>query len=131
YANVFLCQFALAQMSAACERAPDNATYRVALGIAQYRLGKFEKGRYAEALATLTRCDQSHPTALAFLAMTQHQVGQAGEARTWLDKAVQALKENPGVAGDGRLDRENFRREAEQVLRDPPGGAGNQAGPPP
>jgi hypothetical protein len=45
YANVFMCQFALVQALAACARVPDNDQYRLALGVAQYRLGKFQKDR--------------------------------------------------------------------------------------
>src|SRR5262249_8210815 len=80
YANLFVCRLALVQMKAACERVPDDKQYRLALGVAQYRLGKFQKERYTEALATLTQCDQTQPATLAFLAMTQHQLGQKEQA---------------------------------------------------
>jgi hypothetical protein len=43
YANAFTCRFAVAQMNAACGLAPD-AGYRLGLGVAQYRLGRFERG---------------------------------------------------------------------------------------
>jgi hypothetical protein len=110
YANVFMCQFALAQMRAACDRAPEHAPYRIAVGVAQYRLGKFQKERYQGALATLSKCDQSHPTTLAFLALTQHQLGQQEQARTTLARLREVMKEPPW-AKDEEADR--FLREAE------------------
>lgn len=88
-----MCQFALAQMNAACERAADNAAYRIALSVAQYRLGKFEKERYPEALTTRTKCDQSQPATLAFLAMTQHQLAKKDEAKTTLGRLRDVMKQ--------------------------------------
>jgi Flp pilus assembly protein TadD len=92
YANAFACRFARAQMAAACERAPDDGQYRIALAVAQYRLGRFQKGHYAEALATLAKCDPSQPTTLAFLAMTEHCVGQNEQARTTLGRLREIMK---------------------------------------
>src|SRR5262249_32912321 len=59
----------------ACRLAPDNGHYLNTLGVAQYRVGNYEK-----ALETLTRSEKLNATAergplpedLAFLAMTQH-----------------------------------------------------------
>jgi hypothetical protein len=107
YANVFQCRFALAQLRAACERAP--APYLTALGVAQYRLGRFEKERYPEALATLGRCDPGHPTVLAFLALTQQQLGRKEQARATLARLREVLKE-PAWAGDAEV--QGFLREA-------------------
>src|SRR5262245_45635532 len=94
YANVFLCRFALAQMKAT----PDNAPYRIARGVAQHRLGRFEKERYPEALVTLNKCDQHHPVTLAFLAMTEYQLAQKGQARTTLARLRNIMKEPPWAA---------------------------------
>jgi hypothetical protein len=113
YANVFMCQFALAQMNAAYQRAPDNASYRIALGVAQYRLGKFQKERYPEALATLTRCDQNHPTTLAFLALTQHQLGQKEQARSTLAGLRELMKDKRWAENTEAL---GFLREAEALI---------------
>jgi hypothetical protein len=113
YANGFVCRFALAQMNAACERAPDNVTYRSALGGAQYRLGRFQKERYPEALATLTRCDQDQPATLAFLGMTQHQLGQAEQARTTLTR-LRDLRKEPAWVADAEA--EAFVREAATLI---------------
>jgi hypothetical protein len=85
-------QFALAQMNAASERAPDNATYRVALGIGQYRLGRFQNESYHKARAMLLACDQTHPTTLAFLAMTQHRLDQNEPAQATLAYLRELMK---------------------------------------
>jgi hypothetical protein len=57
------------------------------------RLAKFQKERYAEALATLTKCDQMHPTTLVFLAMTQHQLGERDLASATLTRLREVAKE--------------------------------------
>jgi WD40 repeat protein len=112
YANVFMCQYALAQMNAACEQARDNSPYRFALGVAQFRLGKFHKEQYAEALATLARCDHHHPPTLAFLAMTQHQLGDK-EARTTLAR-LREITKDPEWASNPEA--EAFLREAAELI---------------
>ncbi|MBI1916490.1 MAG: protein kinase [Planctomycetes bacterium] len=117
YANVFACRFALAQMKAACERAPDATQYRIALGVAQYRLGKFQKERFPEALAALTKCDQHHPATLAFLAMTQHQVGDKDQARTTLARLRDTLKGPPWVDNN---EAKSFLGEAAQLIQGSP-----------
>jgi hypothetical protein len=92
YANIFTSQLALAQMKKASAQAPTVAPYRIGLGVAQYRLGKFEKERYAEAQATLTTCDPNHPAALAFLALAQHQLGEKEQARATLARLRELMK---------------------------------------
>jgi hypothetical protein len=119
YANVFTRQFALAQMRTACERAPDDPSYRIALGVAQYRLGKFQKERYPEALATLTRCDQEQPATQVFLAMTQHQLGQKDQSQAALTRLREAMKK-PEWGKD--QEARNFLREAEAVVSAKAGG---------
>jgi WD40 repeat protein/serine/threonine protein kinase len=113
YANVFVCELARAQMEAACERAPENARYRVALGVAQYRLGRFQRQRYLEARATLTRCAPSQPTTLAFLVLTQHHLGQNEQARATLAR-LRGLMKEPQWAGNAEA--EAFVREAERAI---------------
>jgi WD40 repeat protein len=113
YANVLVCEIARAQMKAACERAPENAQYRVALGVAQYRLGRFQRQRYREARATLTRCAPSQPTTLAFLAMTQQHLGQNEQARTTLARLRRMRKEPQWAAN---AEAEAFVREAERAI---------------
>jgi dipeptidyl aminopeptidase/acylaminoacyl peptidase len=115
YANVFVCELARAQMEAACERAPENAHYRIALGVAQFRLGRFQRQRYVEARATLSRCPPSQPTTLAFLAMTQQHLGQKEQARTTLARLRRMMKE-PEWAGNAEA--EAFAREAERAIEE-------------
>jgi hypothetical protein len=117
YANVFMCRFALAQMNAACEGDPANAPYRIALGVAQYRLGRFQKERYPEALKTLTRCDPKQPATLAFLALTQHQLGQKEQARTTLTRLREILREPQSATN---AEAEAFLREAAEVIEGRP-----------
>jgi sugar lactone lactonase YvrE len=117
YANVFVCRLALAQMNAACERAPDHALYRLGLGVAQYRLGKFHKERYPDALATLSKCDPNHPTMLAFLAMTQQQLGQKEQARTTLARLRELMKQPPWTT-DAEV--KLFLREASELIEGSP-----------
>ena len=52
-----------------------------------------------DALATLTRCDPKQPAALAFLAMTRHQLGQQDQARAALDR-LHDLAKAPAWAND-------------------------------
>jgi hypothetical protein len=117
YSNVFVCRSALAQMNAACARAPHNEQYRVGLGVAQYRLGRSQKERYAEARATLTKCDPNHPAALAFLAMAQHQLGEGGPARAGLARLREVLK-RPEWAADAEAGA--FLREAAELIEGKP-----------
>ena len=117
YVNVFMCQFALAQMNTACERAPDNAQFRLALSVAHYRLGKFQKERFPEALATLSKCDPTQPATLAFLAMTQHQLGQKVHAKATLARLPEIIKK-PECAG--KAEAEAFKREAAELIEGKP-----------
>src|SRR5262249_27221485 len=79
YLNAWQYRFALWQAKTACRLARDNADFLSTLGTAYYRVGE-----YQETLRTLTRSDQrrmarsqgSLPADLAFLAMTQHRLGQ-------------------------------------------------------
>src|SRR5207302_1968675 len=73
---------ALRQAEAACRQEPDNGSFLITLGAAQYR-----NRQYAAALKTLTQSDKlnaartkrSLPADLAFRAMTQFHVGQKAE----------------------------------------------------
>jgi WD40 repeat protein/serine/threonine protein kinase len=88
--------------------------YLDALGIAQYRIG-----RYSDALTTLTKSarinateEGSLPGDLAFLAMTQHQLGKKDEAKATLGRLREVMKQPPswpGPYGD-------FMREAEELI---------------
>jgi WD40 repeat protein/tRNA A-37 threonylcarbamoyl transferase component Bud32 len=112
YSNIDMCRFAWTQTRAACNLAPDETSYRLALGIALYRLGKFQKERYPEALAVLTKCDQSQPATLLFLATTCSQLGETNKARMWFDKALLLIDKDK--KDDAELSR--FRAEATELL---------------
>ena len=91
FANVFTIETALAQMQAAFDRAPTE-DFRCKLGVAHYRLGKFQNDQYAQALELLKKCRQDRPMTLAFAAMTQHQLGHKAEARATLTQLRKLLK---------------------------------------
>jgi WD40 repeat protein/serine/threonine protein kinase len=75
---------ALRYAEAACRLAPQESMFISTLGVARYRAGQ-----YREALADLNRSLTLNvrrfggpiPADLAFIAMAQHRLGQAGEAR--------------------------------------------------
>jgi uncharacterized protein with WD repeat len=99
YANVLVTKTALAQMQTACATAPAEDKYRSVLGIAHYRLGKFHKEQYLEALALLTKCHPDQPATLAFLAMTQHRLGHQVEAQANLAR-LRKILQTPDWAND-------------------------------
>jgi hypothetical protein len=101
--------FALRQAQTACQRAPAKGQYQTALGVAQYRTG-----RYQEALATLKKCDHGAPEVQAFLAMAQHRAARQQDARTTLEQLRQTLKTPQWAA---HPEPQRFLREAEELLR--------------
>jgi hypothetical protein len=109
---------ALRLAEAACRIQPENGLHRSALGIAQYRNGKFD-----EAAVTLTRADQinskspggSFPPDLAFLALAQHRLGRKQEARAALARLRETMK-NPRWARD--QDASAFLQEAQTIGSD-------------
>jgi WD40 repeat protein/serine/threonine protein kinase len=99
YANIFMCQLALAQLKKASDQAPTIGPYRIGLGVAQYRLGKYQPESYTKARATLATCDLNNAATLAFLAMTQQQQGEKKEARATLTH-LRELMERPEWAAN-------------------------------
>jgi WD40 repeat protein/serine/threonine protein kinase len=105
YLNAFQYDFALQQAETACRLSPEPARYRTTLGAAQYRTG-----RYGAALATLTQAEQAAentPATLAFLALTQHRLGEVEQARKTLARLREALRSPAAV-----------NREATDLLRE-------------
>jgi WD40 repeat protein len=98
-ANRFVTEIAVLQMKAADQWAPDHDKYRSALGIAYYRLGKFEKEKYQDALTLLEMCKQKEARTVAFLAMTQHRLDRKGGAQATLERLRELLK-RPEWSGD-------------------------------
>jgi eukaryotic-like serine/threonine-protein kinase len=106
---------ALGWAQTACRLSPDHGSCLSALGLTQYRLG-----RYADALKTLTRAEalnQANPSDQladrAFLAMAHHRLGHKAQAATALDRLRDLVKKSPA-----RMDEEAlvFLREAETLL---------------
>jgi WD40 repeat protein/serine/threonine protein kinase len=117
HANVFTCELAVAQMKAACRLAPGVTSFRRALGVAQYRLGRFHHEECANARASLLKDDQNHPTTLAFLAMSQFQEGQKERARDTLAR-LRELDSTPPWSTDAEA--ASFLREAATLIEDKP-----------
>jgi TolA-binding protein len=86
------------------------------LGMAQYRLGK-----YQEALTTLTRADELNqathggpvPADLAFLAMSRYQMRETDKAQASLTQLRETLQK-PNWAGNDEAHR--LLKEAEALL---------------
>src|SRR4029078_12309325 len=111
-----MCEFALMQTTAACALTPDSEQYRVALGAAQYRLGKFQKEFFPKALGTLNTCDSDDPVAIALRAMTQFRLNEKDQARESLTIMRQKLKEKRESLG---TDADALFLEAEQLISSP------------
>src|SRR5262249_23631695 len=97
YLNAFQYRFALRQAETACRLASTRDRYRTTLGGARYRIGS-----YAEARAVLNQphtADAEDPVRLAFLAMTEHRLGQADPARRTLAR-LRTVKASPQWAKD-------------------------------
>jgi tetratricopeptide (TPR) repeat protein len=106
---------ALRQAEVAVNLAPGNGFILNTLGAAQYRAG-----RYADALATLTKSELlnatkegSRPADLAFLAMSRHQLGKKDEAKATLGRLRAVMKQPRWVKDDKSV---GFLREAEELI---------------
>jgi WD40 repeat protein len=105
---------ALKQAETACRLEPDNVPYLTTLGVAQYRVAK-----YQEAVDTLTRSDKINgasqrgrqPADVGFLAMAQFKLGQKESAQALLGELRQ-LAMQPLWAHAAQ----NILREPEEVL---------------
>jgi tetratricopeptide (TPR) repeat protein len=96
-----------------------DAGIRNTLGAILYRAGQ-----YKEAVAELNKAiklNQKGGTAadFLFLAVAHHRLGQADEARQWLDRARQELEKNPPVHWSVQVEFQLFRREAEALIEGP------------
>jgi hypothetical protein len=95
YLNAFQYRFALLQAEHACRLDPDRENYRLGLGAARYRAGRYREA--VETLGTADRLDKGSPAVLAFLAMAHHQLGQPEKARTALARLRQGLDQPRGT----------------------------------
>jgi WD40 repeat protein len=108
YLNAIQYDFALRQARTACESGREKGRYQTALGVAQYRTG-----RYQQARTTLKQRDPDTPEVLAFLAMAQHRAGQHQDARTTLEGLRQSMQK-PAWATNAEA--QGFLREAEALI---------------
>jgi WD40 repeat protein/tRNA A-37 threonylcarbamoyl transferase component Bud32 len=139
YGNAFQNRFALRQAETACRLAPAQNKYLTTLGAAQYRAGQYAQARdtlaqadlrhraalvslvllaqqWPQALVTLWQARalrETVPANLAFLAMTQHQLGQKELAQATLAR-LREIAEKPEWAND--KEAQSLLREAETVL---------------
>ena len=79
----------------------------------------YRVSEYAAALEILTRSDKINaagrdPAHLAFLAMTQHQLGQPAPARATLARLRETLQQDSRWAND--VNAQAFLREAEALI---------------
>jgi dipeptidyl aminopeptidase/acylaminoacyl peptidase len=97
---------------AAVRLAPKEGNYLNTLGVVQYRLG-----RYDVALATLRKSqklnESPRPDDLAFLAMTQHQLGKKDEAKATFNRLREVIKQSPYTEDAEAAD---FLEEAKELI---------------
>jgi WD40 repeat protein/serine/threonine protein kinase len=108
---------ALVEAEETCRLTPDNASYVDTLGVAQYRNRKYEQALKSLSLAAKLFAAQfklDHPTTLAFLAMTQHQLGQGQNAQTTMSR-VRQLMQQPRWANN--VEAKAAIAEAEELLK--------------
>jgi tetratricopeptide (TPR) repeat protein len=87
---------ALRYSEEACQLEPENGDFQSTLGVADYRVGNYEK-----ALDVVARSDKIHalkdegsnPAELAFLAMAHQQLGHAKEAEAKLQLLRERMKD--------------------------------------
>jgi chromosome condensin MukBEF ATPase and DNA-binding subunit MukB len=117
---------ALLQAEEVCSLEPENGLYLNTLGVAQYRVGK-----YQQVIDTLTRSDKlnrirfgnSLPADLAFLSMAQHRLGLKQQALATFERLRQIMSASeqakaPSAAEDEATRNENraFFKEAEETI---------------
>jgi WD40 repeat protein/serine/threonine protein kinase len=114
-------RLALRQAQAACRLRPENRDYVVTRGLAHYRLKEYDDSLLAleQARRLFRAADQPSPPALlAFLAMTQHELGKKQQARDTLEELRQAMqKPRPPTA---QAEASAFLDEAERIVASTP-----------
>jgi WD40 repeat protein/tetratricopeptide (TPR) repeat protein/tRNA A-37 threonylcarbamoyl transferase component Bud32 len=94
-----------------------DADVRNTLGAVLYRAGQYRDAVAELNEAVKLRNNQGGTAAdCFFLAMAHHRLGQADEARQWLDRARQELDKNPSVLLNTQMESQLFRREAEALI---------------
>jgi WD40 repeat protein/serine/threonine protein kinase len=114
YLNAFQYRFALLQAEHACRLAPHRPECRIGLGAALYRAGRCQQA--IETLAAADPIGKASPTALAFLAMGHHQLGQHQQARAAFAR-LRALFDQPQWAKNAEA--VNLMHEAQALIAPP------------
>ena len=115
---------AVALAEKAVQSDPKSAFYLNTLGAVLYRAGRFDEAlaRLSEADALVQEPSEASKSSPAytwfFLAMTQHRLGHADEAKQWLDKAVAWTDKTFAEADQGTADLSWNRRLTLKLLRD-------------
>jgi WD40 repeat protein len=107
---------ALRQAEAACRLTPNHAVHLNTLGVAYFRVGKYQEALKALAGSNKLR-KESDPSNLAFLAMAQHRLGQKEQARATLERLRGVIKQPPWAKD---AEAQGFVRQAEEVLNTNP-----------
>jgi len=107
---------ALQQVETACRLRPDNHDYLVTLGIAHYRAKDYDTAvdtlRRAKRLFT-DAAQPPPPALLAFLAMTQYQLGKKEQAQNTLAQLCQRMQQPPWATQDEAKD---FLAECKRIV---------------
>jgi hypothetical protein len=106
----------------ACHHQPNNKHFLNTRGVTYYRVGKYQDALEALTLSTqFLKASSAHDVAfahgLAFLAMTQHHLGQREQAQATLDRLREVMHQ-PRSANDAQA--QGFLREAEELLSPKP-----------
>jgi eukaryotic-like serine/threonine-protein kinase len=109
-------QLALRRVERASQLVPNKGSYLTTLGMAHYRLA-----HYADALKTLEQADKLNsaerggaiPADLAFLAMTQHHLGQKDEAKKTFDRLRELMTKSEWSK---ESEAQTFFREASSLF---------------
>ncbi len=99
---------------------PKSYMHRKNLGAALYR-----DGQYAAALDTLQEANKLDPKGgtasnWLLLALVQHRLNHADEARTWLEKATREIDGLPPADWEVFIQLSLLRREAEEAIKGKP-----------
>lgn len=111
-------QLAMSQAERAHALAPTNPYIRHTLGVAYFRVGEYVKAREAIRHAIATRPEGKRREEyydLAFLAMIEHHLGDAGAARALLEKMRKA-DSGAGPVGIAEPQFRTFLAEAEALI---------------
>jgi WD40 repeat protein/tetratricopeptide (TPR) repeat protein len=106
----------------ALELSPNNPSLLTTLGAALYRAGKFDKSVQRLREAEAASGNVGNARTFFFLAMAEHRLGHADQAKECLQKALKTIDQSTSFLGwDHRLELRLLRAEVEAVLKTLPG----------